>query len=138
MKSKYLKVFGLLLLTIVIVSFSVTKKQQDSKLIGIWKGFEKDSQIEGVEKHWIQQRFKDGTYVIMFTAKENCEVETFTENGKWWTENGKFFEVSNSSQGTDEYIYDVKSEEEVEFKSLKLNGKNDNTYTFSDYRIDLK
>ncbi|MDX6190063.1 hypothetical protein SGQ83_11950 [Flavobacterium sp. Fl-318] len=133
-----LKISFFALLSILIFSFSTDKKENDSKLVGIWKGFEKDGQIEGVEKHWIQQRFADGTYVIMFTAKQDCEIQTFTEKGKWWTENGKFYELSSSTKDIDVYSYEVKGEESVEFKSIKLTGKDDNTYVFSDYRLDLK
>lgn len=130
--------FFILLLSIFIFSFSVVKKQQDSRLIGIWKGFEKDKQVEGVEKHWIQQRFQNGTYVIMFTTKENCEVETFTESGKWWTEDGKFYEVSEGTEDIDVYNYDVKNEEVVDFKSIRLSGEDNDTYVFSDFKLDLK
>ncbi|MFB9077310.1 hypothetical protein ACFFLS_02320 [Flavobacterium procerum] len=136
--SSLFKIATLAVISILILSFSIDKKSNDSKLVGIWKGFEKDGQIDGVEKHWIQQRFKDGTYVIMFTTIENCQVETFTEKGKWWTENGKFYEASASSKDIDVYNYEVKGEESVEFKSIKLSGKNDNTYIFTDYNLDLK
>ncbi|MBP4137858.1 MULTISPECIES: hypothetical protein [Flavobacterium] len=136
--SPLFKIIALAVFSILIFSFSIDKKENDTKLVGIWKGFEKDAQIEGVEKHWIQQRFADGTYMIMFTAKEDCEVQTFTEKGKWWTEDGKFYEASESSKDIDVYKYEVKGEESVEFKSIKLLGKDNNTYTFSDYRLDLK
>jgi hypothetical protein len=131
------KIVALVLFSIFIFGFSVDKKEQDSKLVGIWKGFEKDRQIEGVEKHWIQQRFQNGTYVIMFTTKENCEVETFTESGEWWTEDGKFYEVSEGTKDIDVYNYDVKNEEVVDFKSIRLLGEDNDTYIFSDYKLDL-
>jgi hypothetical protein len=136
--SVVLKAAALAVISIVIFSFSVDKKENDSKLVGIWKGFEKDAQIEGVEKHWIQQRFADGSYVIMFTAKQDCEIETMTEKGKWWTENGKFYEAASSTKDVDVYNYEVKGEEAVEFKSIKLSGKDINTYIFTDYKLDLK
>lgn len=136
--SPLFKLAVLAVISILILSFSFDKKGNDPKLVGIWKGFEKDVQIEGVEKHWIQQRFADGTYMIMFTAKENCEIETFTEKGKWWTEDGKFYEAASSTKDVDVYNYDVKNEEEVQFKSIKLSGKNNDTYIFSDYKLDLK
>lgn len=136
--SPFFRVVALIVFSISIFSFTIDKKEQDDKLIGIWKGFEKDGQIEGVEKHWIQQRFADGTYVIMFTAKEDCEVETFTEKGKWWTEEGKFYESSENAKDIDVYNYEVKNDEVVEFKSIRLSGKNNDTYIFSDYKLDLK
>lgn len=136
--STLFKVAILALFSILIFSFSTDKKENDPKLVGIWKGFEKDGQIEGIEKHWIQQRFADGSYMIMFTAKEDCEIQTFTEKGKWWTEGGKFYEAASSTKDIDVYSYEVKGEESVEFKSIKLTGKDNNTYIFSDYKLDLK
>jgi hypothetical protein len=136
--SPFFKVITLIVIVISIFSFSIDKKDNDAKLVGIWKGFEKDAQIEGVEKHWIQQRFADGTYVIMFTAKEDCEIQTLTEKGKWWTEDGKFYEAASSTKDIDVYSYKVNGEESVEFKSIKLTGKNNDTYIFSDYKLDLK
>ena len=128
---------GLLVLTMLIFGFSTAKKEQDSKLIGVWKGFEVEKQIEGVEKHWIQQRFENGTYVIMFTTKEDCQIETFTEKGKWWTEKGKFYELSSTAKDPEVYSYEMKNDEVVEFKSIKLSGEKKDTYTFSDYKISF-
>jgi len=128
---------GLLVLTMLIFGFSTEKKEQDSKLVGVWKGFEVEKQIEGVEKHWIQQRFENGTYVIMFTTKEDCQIETFTEKGKWWTEKGKFYELSSTAKDPEVYSYEMKNDEVVEFKSIKLSGEKKDTYTFSDYKISF-
>ncbi|CAD0008429.1 MULTISPECIES: hypothetical protein [Flavobacterium] len=129
---------GLILLSLLIFSFSSNLKEQDSKLIGVWKGFEVEKQIEGVEKHWIQQRFENGTYVIMFTTKQDCQIETFTEKGKWWTEKGKFYELSSNAKDPEIYIYNVKNEDEVvDFKSVKMSGEKNESYTFSDYKISF-
>lgn len=136
--STLFKAAVLAVFAIIILSFTINKKENDAKLVGIWKGFEKDAQIEGVEKHWIQQRFADGTYVIMFTAKQDCEVETMTEKGKWWTENGKFYEAASSTKDIDVYNYNVNGAESVGFKSIKLSGKDNTTYIFTDYKLDLK
>lgn len=136
------KIFFIIPIVLIILSFSIFSftsgdKQYDSKLVGIWKGFEVEKQIEGVEKHWIQQRFKNGTYVIMFTSKQDCEIETFTEKGKWWTKDGKFYELSNNSKNIDIYNYEVKNPQVVEFKSIQLSGEKNDTYIFSDYRMDV-
>jgi hypothetical protein len=140
MKKRYpfFRIVALAVLSVLIFSFTIDKKEQDEKLVGIWKGFEKDGQIEGIEKHWIQQRFADGTYVILFTTKEDCEIETFTEKGKWWSEEGKFYESTDSTTDIDVYTYEVKNDEVVEFKSVRLSGENNDTYIFSDYKLDLK
>jgi len=47
--SVFLTLFGFLLLSILFFSFSTETKEQDSKLIGVWKGFEVEKQIDGVE-----------------------------------------------------------------------------------------
>lgn len=132
------KILLVLILSIVCLSFatvSLSNKKVDEKMIGIWKGFEKDQQIEGVEKHWIQERFKDGTYIIMFTAIENCEVQTFVEKGKWWVEDGKFYEISNGSKESDVYNYEIIDDLVVKFKSIKMSGKDIDTYIFEDYKV---
>ena len=103
----------------------------------MWKGFEVEKQIEGVEKHWIQQRFEDGTYVIMFTTKQDCEIETFTEKGKWWTEEGKFYELSGDVKEPEVYTYDVKNDEVVDFKNIKPSGSMKEDYIFTDYKISF-
>ena len=66
---KKLMVYLIILLSIIgLTSFNNTTKEIDEKLIGDWKGFEKDAQIDGLEKHWIQHRSKDGSFFIIFTS----------------------------------------------------------------------
>lgn len=132
--------FAVLVVIILFSLFSFVTlgdKEHDKRLVGIWKGFEVDKQYEGVEKHWIQQRFENGTYVIMFTSKQDCEIQTFTEKGKWWTKDGEFFEQSKSSKTIDVYKYTVDNPMVVSFKSVTLLGKKDDSYIFSDYKVDL-
>lgn len=132
------KILVVLLLSIVCFSCgtaNLSNQKVNDKMVGIWKGFEKDKQIEGVEKHWIQERFKDGTYIILFTSIENCEVQTFVEKGKWWLEEGKFYEISNGSKEADVYHYEIKDDLVVKFKSIKMSGKDVDTYIFEDYKV---
>lgn len=126
---KKLKITMLLVSTLLLVSFS-SENKYDKKLVGIWKGFEVDKQIEGVEKHWIVQRFSNGNYVIMFTTKQDCSIQTFTEKGKWWTKGNQFFEKQDESENTESYTYEVKDNLVVNFKS------NGSEYEFDDFRID--
>src|SRR5687768_17098876 len=115
---KTLKLFFISTILIAITtSFTtITFKENDKKLVGIWKGFEVNKQIEGIEKHWIVQRFSNGTYTIMFTTKENCEIETFTEKGKWWTKGNVFYEKSESGD-EESYNYTIKDGLLIHFKS---------------------
>jgi len=133
----FFKISAILVMSILIFSFSFSDKQHDPKLVGMWKGFEKDKQIEGVEKHWILQRFKNGTYVIMFTSKQDCDIQTFTEKGQWWTKDQKYFEKSENNEKIDSYSYTVENLEVVSYKSIELLGEKNTTYEFTDYRLDL-
>ncbi len=129
----FLMMFGMVLFS----SFLLGEKEHDAQLVGVWKGFEKDQETEGVEKHWILHRYDDGKYVIMFTVKDGCEVETFFENGEWWTKDGKFYEKSKESKFTDQYSYEIKDKTVVKYKSLELNGAKKTDYNFSDFKLDL-
>ena len=131
---------GLLLVVSVFLfsGFLADNKEHDAKLVGIWKGFEKDRQVEGVEKHWILQRFDSGKYVIIFTTKQDCEVETFSEKGEWWTNDGKFYEKSNESKNpADVYSYEVSNKTAVNFKSIELNGVKRSDYNFTDHKVEF-
>lgn len=119
-----------IIIMVIMTSFSkIASKESDKKLVGIWKGFEIEKQMEGVEKHWIVQRFENGTYVIMFTAKENCEIQTFTEKGKWWTKGDIFYE-QNENNPVESYQYNVKENLVTHFKSTTTD------YEFDDYRLE--
>ena len=128
---KTLKLILIIIITFPFISFiPLSKTENDKKLVGIWKGFEIDKQIEGVEKHWIVQRFSNGKYVIMFTAKQDCEINTFTEKGKWWTNGNVFYEKSDTSDTTDSYNYKITDDLVIHFKSLTTD------YEFDDYKLD--
>lgn len=135
-KATFFKLTIVFLISLLSVSFINLGKQHDAKLVGIWKGFEKDKQIEGVEKHWILQKFKNGTYVIMFTTKQDCEIETFTENGEWWTQDGIYYEKAKESKTTDSYKYSIENPQVVSYKSIELQGEKNDTYTFTDYKLE--
>jgi hypothetical protein len=126
-----LLVFSMLLFS----GFLAVNDEHDAKLVGIWKGSEKDMEREGVEKHWILQRYETGKYVIMFTFKDGCDVETLSEKGEWWTKDGKFYEKSGS-YNTDIYSYEVVNGNVV-YKSIELNGEKRTDYNFTDYKINL-
>jgi hypothetical protein len=126
---KAIKFLSIVIGIIILTSFS-SEKNNDKKLVGIWKGSEMEKQFEGVEKHWIVQRFSNGTYTIMFTAKQDCDIQTFTEKGKWWTKGNVFYEKYENSEKTESYTYEIKDNLVVHFKSLETD------YEFDDFRID--
>jgi hypothetical protein len=89
----------------------------DSLLIGSWSGSEKDKERVGLEKHWIQNRSADGTYIILFIEIENGEISSYPSKGKWWVENDVFYEQSSSYILSNAYYYKILNENQVEFKA---------------------
>jgi hypothetical protein len=63
------------LIAIVSLSFTVLERSDKNKFVRSWKGSEKSNQTDGVTKYWIQNRYKDGTFVLIFTTVENCQVK---------------------------------------------------------------
>lgn len=110
-------------------------KTYDAKLVGCWKGSEIGQQQKGWRKYWVSCRSSDGISTLLFIAiDEDGEVTQETENGKWWVENGKYYELHNFDGVIDSYDYEVIGDS-VKFKSIEILGKKDSTYTFFDYKI---
>ncbi|WP_343687885.1 hypothetical protein [Chryseobacterium gleum] len=111
--------------------------QIDNKLVGLWKGSEKDQQIAGMEKRWVMERKADGTFMLIFTTIQDCEVDQFIERGQWWIEKGEFHELHFNSGKTDIYTYKVLDPSHVKFDSKEqaLDIAAD-TYSFVDTKID--
>jgi hypothetical protein len=107
----------IVLLSILSLSFTVIKQdRENAKFIGSWSGSEIDKQTKGMSKHWVQTRFKDGTFLMLFTAIENCEAESMVEKGKWWIKDGLFYELHKSSGKTDIYTYEILDDQHIKFK----------------------
>lgn len=112
------------------------KIKLNKELVGIWVGSEKGNQMANVEKSWVMERKKDGTFTLHFTTKENDVTDTFVEEGKCWTENGKFYEYHENSQKTDIYTYEVLNENQIKFKMISsdINFNTTEAYEFIDTR----
>lgn len=128
---------NLLALAFFLTTFTSAFAQEittDPKLWGSWKGSEKDQQYKGVEKHWVQTRFEDGTYIILFTViyHETGEVESLAEKGKWWISDGKFFEQHSESEQMEVYDYKFIDDQHVKFSQINKKNK---TYEFIDIKI---
>lgn len=128
----FLAVFSMFLFS----GFLPVNDEHDQQLVGIWKGSESNRQFDGTEKHWILQRFENGKFIIMFTTNQDCTVQTFTENGEWWTKDGKYYE-KNGNSPIDIYNYEVKNRKTINFRSIKLQGVDKSDYSFSDFKVDL-
>ncbi|AZA92298.1 Uncharacterised protein [Chryseobacterium nakagawai] len=109
----------------------------DKHLVGIWKGGEKDQQIAGMEKLWVMDRKENGTFVLIFTTVQDCEVNQHIEKGQWWIENGEFHELHFASGQTDTYTYKVLDPNHVKFSSKQQTmTMATDTYSFVDTKID--
>jgi hypothetical protein len=133
------KLFLLILTSFLFLSFISIKTSDDNKLknklIGSWSGFEEDNQQHGVTKYWIQTRNKNGTYIIMFTYVEDCEVESHIEKGKWWVKDGLFYETSGEDQKPDIYEVEMLDDSNLKFKAKQLTTEFDNkVYEFFEIR----
>ncbi|WP_348798300.1 hypothetical protein [Flavobacterium adhaerens] len=115
-----------------------TRKNRTSKKNKIRQriGREKGNQVENVEKSWVMERKKDGSFTLQFTTKENDVTDTFVETGKCWTEKGKFYEYHENSQKTDIYTYEVLNENQIKFKMINsaIEFNSDGPYEFIDTR----
>jgi hypothetical protein len=125
----------------VCISFTkctlIQKDKLDPKLLGSWSGFEKDNQRENLTKYWIQHRFEDGTFILLFTTIDHGKVDSFVEKGKWWVEHGVFHELHFISGKTDTFTYAHDGKNSVKFKAknIAIPFENDQ-YEFSETKID--
>jgi len=110
-------------------------KTYDPKLVGCWKGSEIGQQQEGWSKYWISCRFDNGSSTLLFVAiDKNGKVTQETENGKWWVENGNYYELHFVSGLTDIYKYEVSSDT-VKFDAIEIMGQKNPNYSFIDTKI---
>lgn len=113
------------------------KKEFDKKVLGCWKGSETGQIYEGVTNYWVSCRLEDGKSILLFVSIDKFgNVDNHTENGSWWTNDGKFYEFHRKANVTDVYNYKIVNENQIEFRSIELSGKKDNTYFFIDEKIE--
>ncbi|MGD1319217.1 hypothetical protein [Chryseobacterium sp. 2R14A] len=133
-------ILSTLILVFGILYSQKTKPQAnkiDKNLVGLWKGGEKDQQIEGMEKLWIMDRKEDGTFTLIFTTIQNCEVNQHIEKGQWWIENGEFHELHFDSGNTDVYTYELPDKSHIKFRSKSMSmDMINNEYSFVDTKIE--
>ncbi|ASK32414.1 hypothetical protein CEY12_21030 [Chryseobacterium sp. T16E-39] len=129
----------LMALSLLCIGIGVTAQQKayDPKMIGCYKGSEQNQQIEGFSKYWVSCRLENGKSMLLFVSIDpDGTVQQATENGSWWTESGKYYELHKYDNVTDVYHYEVLDNGDVKFQSIELMGKKDNTYTFIDTKIE--
>lgn len=147
MKTKSISsILFIILLTGFIMSCSTSKiittesgSKIDKRLVGTWKGCENGQQYKDVMTCWIMERKDDGTFVLDVSSHMENEVSVGNDNGTWWVENDKFFELHNNSNKTDIYKYKVIKKDDIYFESLKMNGNiTGDNYMFNDYKVGSK
>lgn len=132
----------LLLLCIIITFVNIEKvyaktPEIDTCLVGTWSGSEKDDQVIGMQKSWIQYRYPDGKLVTTFTTTFLGTVDIETETGTWWTKNGKFYEKRDGTRKPDVYTYEVINYHRVIFRAFNLSTPFENeNYQFMDTRVE--
>ncbi len=132
-----MKQFAILALLCLGTFSFAQKKEYDKKMIGCFKGSEVNQQIQGVSKYWVSCRLEKGKSILLFVAlMPDGEIKQTTENGNWYTSNGKYYELHNYDNVTDSYNYEVLDNGDVKFKSIELMGKVTDTYEFTDYLIE--
>ncbi len=128
------KLFIFFLLFLGTMGFA-QKKEYDPKMMGCYKGSEANQQVDGISKYWVSCRLDKGKSVLLFVTIDHGRVQQTTENGTWWTGNGKYYELHKYDNVTDVYNYEVLSNGDVRFRSIELMGQQDDTYEFTDYKI---
>ena len=121
-----LNILIILIFTLLVSSCKTTSelskrqlKHIDKSLVGTWVGSETGAQYKDTKQEWEMIRNQDGTYIIKFKTHYPDYTSESTEEGYWWTKQGIFYEHCTGHK-TDVYEYKVVSENEIEFKSIKI------------------
>lgn len=133
------KIFLLILISFLFFSCATTKIINDnnlrSKIVGSWSGTETGNQKEGLTKYWISNYNKNGSFIILFTSIENCEVESHIEKGKWRIKEGLVYLTYDFDGKTDVYAFELIDDDNIKFKSKELSLEfNNKEYEFIETR----
>lgn len=133
------KIVLLVLAAFLTFSFVALQPNDDKKLkntlIGTWSGSEEGKEREGLTKHWIKTNNKNGSFILLFTAIENCEVETSIQKGKWEVKDGIYYETFDNDKKTDVYTIEVIDNNTVKYRAKELSVDFNNTdYEFTETR----
>ena len=103
------------------------RSKSDVKLfVGSWTG---TNRLEYDLTMWVQERFANGTYSIIFFNIDGNEVHQSVETGKWWIKEGHFYELRNGLNEPEIYSYAIVSRDIITFNSIRVD------YEFTDQRI---
>lgn len=122
MKIRLIVLIFTLFMSSCMTTFKLSKRQLkdiDKSLVGTWVGSETGLKNKGTKHEWEMIRNQDGTYIINFKTHYPYYISESTEEGYWWTKQGFFYEHCKGYK-TDIYEYKVMNENEIEFKSIKI------------------
>ena len=122
----------LLIVCCLFTGCSSTRNFEGSKsdvklFVGSWTGA---NRLDYDLTMWVQERFANGTYSIVFFNINGNEVYQSVETGKWWIKGKHFYELRNGSKEPEIYSYVIGSKYFITFKSISID------YEFIDQRID--
>jgi hypothetical protein len=111
-------------------------KQIDRTLVGNWKGNESSQQKEGMTKKWVFKRFINGDFYVIIEQESKDGVSYVEDDGKWWIQDGLYYEFHNNSGLTDVYTYQALNKDEIQFKSKSIDlPMAVSEYTYIDTRM---
>lgn len=122
---------GLLIVCSLFTGCSSTRNlkgnNSDFKIfVGSWTG---TNRLEYDLTMWVQERFANGTYSIIFFNIDDNEVFQSVEMGRWWLKDGCFYELRNGLKEPIVYNYAIDSKDIITFKAVNVD------YEFTDRRI---
>ena len=123
--------FLLLIVCCLFTGCSSTRNFEGSKsdvklFVGSWTGA---NRLDYDLTMWVQERFANGTYSIVFFNVDGNEVHQSVETGKWWIKDKHFYELRNGLKEPEIYSYIIESKNIIIFKSIHVD------YEFIDQRI---
>jgi hypothetical protein len=110
----------------------------DQRLVGSWSGSEANDQTQGMQKSWVMARTSTGSFTLDFRVTYDGQApQQIIETGRWWIEDGLFYEYHDSSGLTDVYAYEILNKRQVRFSAQTLSPGNqdDDEYVFVDTKV---
>lgn len=111
-----------LVLTLFLLAISCTNnpelKEDDQKardaLVGVWRGagVYQDEADQGWNELWKMTRHQDGRFEVSYLLVHdgNKQYEVTSDSGKWFYENGGYYEVKANDQKSVYKVYSVKKD----------------------------
>lgn len=99
------------LFSILFFNFLFAQKTMDKNLVGFWSSTIEKTKEDPIDGTLIMNRKNDGTFILYFELINNKDSIYTKEGGKWWTENGNYYEVLDRLKYDDVYTYKQKNDQ---------------------------